>query len=103
MADNITVGTGSTFLTMIQPQISPPNKTIVYQFEPMSGGLKRLMRTDQGVGQIMIAEYISIDNNDTTATYDDVTRTLTLKVTATSGNVPVTRQYEATQRVPLPP
>jgi prepilin-type N-terminal cleavage/methylation domain-containing protein len=105
MSDTVTPGTGDTFLTLTQPQISPPNKTIVYRFEPMSGSLKRLMRDDdQTPGQsIMIAEYISISDSDTTATYDDVTRTLTLKVTAISGNLPpVTRQYEAMQRVPEP-
>jgi prepilin-type N-terminal cleavage/methylation domain-containing protein len=105
MSDTVTPGTGDTFLTLTQPQISPPNKTIVYRFEPMSGSLKRLMRDDdQTPGQsIMIAEYISISDSDTTATYDDVTRTLTLKVTAISGNVPpVTRRYEAMQRVPEP-
>jgi hypothetical protein len=93
------------FLRLTLPQPPPAlAKTIVYQFEDMSGGLKRLMRNDQTAGQsIMIAEYISISDSDTTATYDDVTRTLTLKVTAISGNVPpVTRRYEAMQRVPEP-
>jgi prepilin-type N-terminal cleavage/methylation domain-containing protein len=104
MSDTVTPGTGDTFLTLTVPQPStvsqpsPPPKTIVYQFQDMPGGLKRLMRNDQGVGQIMIAEYISTP--DTTATYDDVTRTLTLKVTVTSGDTTVTRQYEAAQRVP---
>ena len=104
MSDNITVGgTGNpTFLTMIQPQTQLPKKTIVYQFQDMSGGLKRLMRTDTDNNTtIMVAEYISSDN--TTATYSPNCTdncTLTVTITATSGNVPVTRQYEATQRVP---
>jgi prepilin-type N-terminal cleavage/methylation domain-containing protein len=86
-----------TFLTLTVPQPPPAlAKTIVYQFQDMSGGLKRLMRTDNTT--IMVAEYISSGN--TTATYDDVTLILTLKVTATSGDTTVTRQYEATQRVP---
>jgi prepilin-type N-terminal cleavage/methylation domain-containing protein len=102
MSDTVTPGTGDTFLTLTVPQPStvsqpsPPPKTIVYQFQDMSGGLKRLMRTDNTT--IMVAEYISTP--DTTATYDDVTLILTLKVTATSGDTTVTRQYEATQRVP---
>jgi len=89
-------------LTVAQPstvlQPSPPPKTIVYQFEDMSGSLKRLMRDDQGVGQIMIAEYISTP--DTSANYNSDNCTLTFTIKATSGNVSVTRQYEATQRVP---
>ena len=97
MSEDITVGTGSTFLTLIVPQISPPPKTIVYQFADMSDNLKRLMRDDAGQ-QIMIAEYIS--SPDTTAIYNSDNRTLIFTITATSGNVPVTRDYEAMQRVP---
>lgn len=104
MSDNITVGTGSTFLTMTQPQTQPPKKIIVYQFEDMSGGLKRLMRTDTDNNTtIMIAEYIYSDN--TTATYSpncSENCTLTFTITAISGNVPVTRRYETAQRVPAP-
>jgi prepilin-type N-terminal cleavage/methylation domain-containing protein len=105
MADNITVGdTGNPmFLTLRQPQIDTSLKNkIEYKFEPMSGGLKRLVRTDTDNNTaIMIAEYISSDN--TTATYSPNCTdncTLTFTITAISGNVPVTRQYEVTQRVP---
>jgi len=102
MADNITVGgTGNPmFLTLIQPQTQLPKKTIVYQFEDMSGGLKRLMRTDNTTA-IMVAEYISLP--DTSANYNSDNCTLTFTIKATSGNVLVIRQYEATQRVPAAP
>jgi hypothetical protein len=107
MSDTITTGDKNpTFLTMTQPQTQPPKKMIVYQFQDMSGGLKRLTRTDTDNNTtIMIAEYISIDNNDTTAAYSpDCTDncTLTLTITAISGDVPVTRRYQAAQRVPAP-
>jgi prepilin-type N-terminal cleavage/methylation domain-containing protein len=104
MSDTVTPGTGDTFLTLTQPQInnSPP-KNIVYQFANIDGE-QWLVRTESIggsiVGQTAIAQYISMP--DTTATYDDVTRTLTLKVTAISGNVPVTKRYETAQRVPAP-
>jgi len=109
MSDTVTPGTGDTFLTLTQPQISPPNKTIVYQFEPMSGSLKRLMRDDAGQ-QIMIAEYIYYDPLGDPANSTRVTTTpqkengwvLTVRIAATHGNTTVTRQYEATQRVPAP-
>lgn len=105
MSQSVTVGTGEpTFLTLTIPQITPPDKTIVYEFEDMPDGLKRLMRDDQTAGQeMLVAEYISTDNNDTTASYDTDSRTLTLTVTATSGDVSVTRIYEAAQRVPASP
>lgn len=95
MSDTVTPGTGDTFLTLTQPQISAPEKTILYQFDPMSGGLKRLMRDDAGQ-ETLIAEYIS----NATATYDPDNCTLTFTIEATSDDVIVTRQYEATQRVP---
>ena len=103
-----------TFLTLTVPQPStvsqpsPPPKTIVYQFEDMPGSLKRLMRNDSVAGQQLVAEYIYYDpiNDPHSSTkvieYVSDNRTLTFSVTAHSGNVPVpvTRQYEATQRVP---
>jgi prepilin-type N-terminal cleavage/methylation domain-containing protein len=102
MSDTVTPGTGDTFLTLTQPQISPPNKTIVYQFEPMSGSLKRLMRDDAGQ-QRMIAEYIYYnpvgDPDNSTRVISDQ-NPVTLQITATSGDTTVMRQYEATQRVP---
>jgi prepilin-type N-terminal cleavage/methylation domain-containing protein len=99
----INTGDGNPiFLTLTQPQNPTDNTTIVYQFEDMPNGLKKLMRTDQNSGeQIVIAEFISA----TGATYSTNCTdncTLTFTITATSGNVPVTRDYEAMQRVPTP-
>ena len=99
MSDNITVGTGSTFLTMRQPQVATTTpKTIVYQFQNMSGGLKRLVRTDNTTATL-IAEYLS---DNTTATPTD-NNTLTLKIEAISGDTVVSRYYKAAQRVPAAP
>jgi type II secretory pathway pseudopilin PulG len=99
---DIDIGTGATYLTLTLPQDQNPahNKQIVYEFQDMSDGLKRLSRNDQ-VTQIMVAEYISIP---TSPIYDPVNHTLTFTIEATSGNVPpVFRTYEATQRVPAAP
>ena len=96
---DITIGTGATYLTLTLPQDQNPanNKQIVYQFQDMAGGLKRLSRNDQ-VTQIMVAEYISIP---TPPIYNSDNRTLTFTITATVGNVSVPpKTYEATQRVP---
>jgi prepilin-type N-terminal cleavage/methylation domain-containing protein len=97
----ITVGTGTpTFLTLILPQTPTTNKTIVYRLNNMpAGGLKKLIRDDAGQ-QIMIAEYISYANAPPPV-YDSVKHTysLTVTITATSGDVPVTRDYKAVQRV----
>jgi prepilin-type N-terminal cleavage/methylation domain-containing protein len=113
MSDNVTPGTGDTFLTLTQPQPStvlqpsPPPKTIDYEFEDMSGGLKRLWRNDQTAGQqTMIAEYIYFNPLGDPANSTMVITTppspdyvLTVRIAATSGNVPVTKTYEAMQRV----
>ena len=105
----ITVGAwgNPTFLTLTLPQPPPtPAKIIIYQFEDMAGGLKRLMRTDQDTGnQIMIAEYIYYDpvsdpDKSTMANY--LSPVLTFTITATSGDKTVNRDYEAMQRVPAP-
>jgi prepilin-type N-terminal cleavage/methylation domain-containing protein len=99
------------FLTLTLPQDSDSdnNITIVYQFESIDGE-QWLVRTEsiRGsiVGQTAIAQYISPD--ETTANYDDPDDqyggTLTFTIKATSGNGPVTRDYErdykAMQRVP---
>ena len=96
-----------TFLTLTVPEWETDavvDKTIVYEFEDMPDGLKRLMRNNQtDVEETMIAESISGDNDDTNASYDDTSGTLTFTITATSGTATVTRQYEAMQRVPAPP
>ena len=96
-SQNITVGTGSTFLTLIVPQDPNPanDKTVVYRFENVSGE-QWLTRTETPGGTIMIAEYIS---NNTTVTATD-NRTLAFTIEATSGGTTVTRQYKAAQRVP---
>jgi len=111
---DITVGDGNpTFLTLTIPEwetgaVVP--KTYVYEFEDMPDGLKKLMRNNEtDGGETMIAEYISGDNDDTNAIYygpddTDNPNTLTFTITAVSGNVPpVSRDYEATQRVPPAP
>ena len=107
---DITIGTGATYLTLTLPQDQNPanNKQIVYEFQDMPDSLKRLMRNDQTAVPptlIMIAEYISIPTTPpTTPIYNSSNRTLTFAITATVGNVPpVTRTYEATQRVPPAP
>jgi prepilin-type N-terminal cleavage/methylation domain-containing protein len=101
---DITVGTwpSATFLTMTVPEWDSGggavvDKTFVYEFEDMSGGLKRMMRNNQTDGQeIMIAEYVS----NAVANYDS--GTLTFTITTSSGSVEVSKDYEATQRVPAP-
>jgi prepilin-type N-terminal cleavage/methylation domain-containing protein len=107
---DITVGDGNpTFLTLIVPEWDDVldevvNETVVYELEDMSGGLKRLIRNNQtDVEETIIAEFISGDNDDTNATYDDTSGTLTFTITAASGTATVTREYESMQRVPVPP
>jgi prepilin-type N-terminal cleavage/methylation domain-containing protein len=98
----ITIGTwpNATFLTLTVPEWESGavvNKTLVYEFEDMSGGLKRLMRNNQTNGEeIMIAEYVS----NAVANYDS--GTLTFTITTTSGSTEVSRDYEAVQRLPEP-
>jgi hypothetical protein len=72
----------------------------------MSGSLKRLMRTEQVTGQppkqTMVAEYIyyNPDDPNSTGITSGPNRKFTVTIAATSGQTTVTRQYEATQRVP---
>src|SRR4030042_1978417 len=63
MAETIIVGDKNpTFLTLRQPRYTGGTDNITYQFEDMSGGLKRLMRTNTDNNTtIMIAEYIYSD------------------------------------------
>ena len=96
------------FLRLTLPQPPPAlAKTIVYQFEDMSGE-QWLVRTENIgesiVGQTAIAQYISMPDTTAIYKYDALSQigTLTFTIKATSGNVPVTRQYEAMQRVPAP-
>jgi prepilin-type N-terminal cleavage/methylation domain-containing protein len=98
----ITPGDGNPiFLTMLVPYESGgtiETKEIVYQFEDMPGGLQRLTRDDAGQ-QIMIAEYIISGET----AYDDTDGIPTVTITAASGDVKVTKRYEAMQRVPPVP
>ena len=107
---SIIVGTGTPtdpFLKFTIPTGPTTSKTVDYQFEDMSDGLKRLMRNDSGQ-KTMIAEYIYYDplgdpDNSTRVTTTPQKENgwvLTVRIAATSGNVPVTKTYEATQRVP---
>ena len=109
---SIIVGTGTPIfltLTLPQDQYQANDKIIEYRFEDMGGDLRRLMRNDAGQ-QIMIAEYIYYDPLGDPANSTRVTTTpqkengwvLTVRIAATHGNTTVTRQYEATQRVPAP-
>jgi prepilin-type N-terminal cleavage/methylation domain-containing protein len=96
---DIIVGNGNpTFLTLTLPNVTPPNTTIVYRTETMSGGVHRLIRNNSQTSpqDNVVAEYISAQ----TAAYDGGSLRLTFSVTAVSGGTTVTRNYEATQRVP---
>lgn len=100
----ITVGNGNpTFLTLTLPNpptTTPATTTIVYQTETMPGNLKRLIRNNQTAGQQnVVAEYISLPSPPSAA-YDGVRLKLNFSITAVSGGITVTRNYEATQRVP---
>jgi prepilin-type N-terminal cleavage/methylation domain-containing protein len=100
---DITVGTwpGTTYLTLRVPEWETDtvvDKTVIYEFEDMTGGLKRLIRNHQTEGETMIAENIS---NAEANFYSD-NATLTFTIEATAGDVEVSRDYEAMQRVPTP-
>ncbi len=97
-SQTITVGTDTTYLTLLQPQIIPPDRTVVYSWETMPGG-ERLTRSD-GTNTILIAEYISAHPQPT---YDSDNGTLTFDITATYGDISVPMGYSATQRVPPTP
>ncbi|MCJ7655339.1 MAG: type II secretion system GspH family protein [Dehalococcoidia bacterium] len=101
---DITVGTGNpTFLTLTVPEWETDevvNKTVVYEFEDMPDGLKRLMRNNQtDVEETVIAENIS----NAVADFTVASGMLTFTITATSGTATVARDYEAMQRVPPAP
>jgi prepilin-type N-terminal cleavage/methylation domain-containing protein len=90
-----------TFLTLTVPYESDgaiDTKEIEYKFETLPPDQEEwFTRTDSIDGKTVIAQYIS---NATAEPYDPNTRTLTFTITATSGDKTVSRQYEATQRVP---
>jgi prepilin-type N-terminal cleavage/methylation domain-containing protein len=99
---NIIVGPGTTYLTLMVPEWETDavvNKTIVYELEEMPGDVMSLTRNNQTDGvQTMIAENIS---NAEANFYSD-NATLTFTIEATAGDVDVSRDYEAMQRVPTP-
>jgi prepilin-type N-terminal cleavage/methylation domain-containing protein len=94
-----------TFLTLTVPEWDGDleevvNKTVVYEFEDMPDGLKRLIRNNQtDEQQTMIAENIS----NAVAEFTVASGMLTFTIEATAGDVEVSREYEAMQRVPAPP
>ncbi|MBM3143277.1 MAG: prepilin-type N-terminal cleavage/methylation domain-containing protein [Chloroflexi bacterium] len=101
-----------TFLTLTVPEWDEDSgavvpKQFVYEFEDMSGE-RWLVRTESIggsiVGQTAIAQYISMPDTTAIYNYDAPSQigTLTFTIKAISGNVPVTRDYEAAQRVPAP-
>ena len=79
---------------------------VTYTLEDMPGGVKKLMRRHQdhegADEQILIAEYIYYDPggdpDNSTKVIDYQTPTLTVRITATSGEVRVSREYEASRR-----
>jgi len=85
------------------------DRTVVYKFEDMEDGLKRLVRIyDFPDGpQTLIAESIYYNpdadpDNSTGAICSSDNQTLTLKITTmTSDTAIVQKEYEAKQRVPL--
>lgn len=93
------------FITLTIPLSSSDNETVLYEFEDMAGGLKKLVRTNQDSGnQILIAEYIYYDPNgdpgNSTKVISYVSPVLKLQITSVSGGATIIKEYEATQRVP---
>ncbi len=85
-----------TFLTLTLPQDQDPvnDMTVNYELQNING-VTWLIRTASTGGQTAIATDIS----GTDADYDPDIGTLTFTITATQGDIPVTREYEATQRL----
>jgi prepilin-type N-terminal cleavage/methylation domain-containing protein len=100
---DIIVGDGNpAFLTVTQPTDPDTSITVIYEFEDMPGGLKRLMRNVDGQPGL-IAEYIYYDpegdpDHSTRVISDQ--NPITLQITAGLGEATVTREYEAMQRIP---
>jgi hypothetical protein len=95
-----------TFLTLTVPD-GLGTKTLVYELQDQSNGLKKMVRVDQGTGaEMLVAENIYYDpvgdptNSTIVLSYAD--SLLNLQVTSTYGNATATREYEAAQRVPSP-
>ena len=85
---------------------SPTYHTIIYKLEMMSGNTKKLMRehwqNETLQGRILIAEYIYynpfFDPGNSTKVINYQNDILTLKITATSGEVMATKEYQASRR-----
>ena len=71
------------------------NHTVVYTLDASSGELKRKLDSDS---PIVIAQYIVSDATKTSCTWDAVTKTLTLVITAQVGDQTVTRTYKVDPR-----
>ncbi len=101
----IIVGTSDLFLRFTIPTGPNTSKTVEYRFVQMSGNLKRLIRVDgASTQQIMIAEHIYYNPSDpanSTRVVSYQSPKLVVKISAASGTITVSRQYEAIQRVPV--
>ncbi len=95
---------GGGFIQMTLNVVGSPDVIVTYELEDMVDGMKKLMRrTDVGT-EMMVAEYIYYnpdeDPDNSTRIMNYLSPTLTFAVTSKSGNVSVSKKYEATQRVP---
>ncbi|MCJ7669535.1 MAG: type II secretion system GspH family protein [Dehalococcoidia bacterium] len=105
-AKTVTTGVSSGFpLTLTQIKIVGATNythTVIYTLVDMSGGLKKLQRSESingGVPTVTpVAEYIDPDQTKTRCDWDNVNKILTFKVTATVGEQTETRTYEVKPR-----
>lgn len=95
---------GGEFLKLTLTVVGSADSLVTYQLEDMAGGMKKLVRTSQGV-PMLVAEYIYYDpdvNPDTsTKILDYQNYKLSFRMTARSGDATVIKKYEASQRVPI--
>ncbi len=92
--------TGTDFLQMTIPQSPTDDRTIVYQWENMPDGLKRLIRNDQTADQQNVVAELIYSYSATYSGNCTDNCTMNLTVTADSAGTTVTRQYRTAQRVP---
>ena len=94
------------FLQLSSTVTGSDDSVILYQFEDMAGGLKKLMRAKDGVS-IMIAENVyfnpDTDPDHSTKILNYQNNQLSFRICTKAGNVVVTNKYEATQRVASSP
>ncbi len=92
-----------TFITLTVPVAGEDDNTIIYKLENDEGTIKKLTRTDQDSGTtFLIAEYIYYEPgsiNSTEAAYNEINRTLTVRVTAIADSATTSKQYQITQRI----